>query len=137
MAEVVVRGEVADMHKTGTGFRLRESWESRGEVRSRYWSVFPRQGEAAAYPGQALRVEGRLQAKVAQNPKFVDLTVGDATMQAADRPGGPQGPRGGDLVSNTGSGGTYDSWAAQTGAQANASSDPWAPIGGGSDDAPF
>lgn len=49
----------------------------------------------------------------------------------------PQEPRGDVWGSNTGSGGTYDSWAAQTGAQANASSDPWAPIGGGSDDAPF
>ena len=124
MADVVVAGEVVGLHKTGSGFRVRETWEVRGEVRSRYWSVFPRQGEPSVAEGDVVRVEGRLATKVSErDARYVDHTVSDASVR-------PQEPRGAVNVSNVGSGTGFDQNGPQAGAQPNASSDPWtaAPI---------
>lgn len=128
MAFVNVEGEVSRTNRTGTGFGVKESWQTRdGATGTRYWSVFPNE-PAGVQVGDRVKVSGRLGTK-AGDPKpdtgrvFVDHTINGAKVERTARPEAPQEARRRDETPPAPPKSTPDNLGPQNGAE-----DPWGQV---------
>lgn len=90
MAEVVVEGTVSRLHGRGTGFSVKEEWETRQGPMSRFWAVFPSEVQALA-EGDQVRVRGEFRVKLSEPRStdgrvFPDVSVSDAVVERAASP---------------------------------------------------
>lgn len=90
MADVTVEGVVHQLHKTGTGFVLREQWRSKNFTGERRWAVWPSEAGSLA-EGDRVTVRGSLRAKLSEpratdGRQFVDLSVSDAVVERGTAP---------------------------------------------------
>jgi hypothetical protein len=94
MARVTVEGVVASVNGTGTGFRVEEGFEIDGKRYRRFFSCWFPKSATVAVPntGDHVTVTGTLSAKVARDPRYVDLTINNARLEQRTQPASDPAP---------------------------------------------